>query len=717
MKPNFKLVLILSFFSLLFVTSCQNEFLEETPQNQEETLVPDSPLTAVMRSTVTNDGTVDNILDESSCFTVNLPVTIIANGITITIDSLEDLEVIEEIYDEFEDDEDDLDFLFPITIILNDYDDIVIENEDALETFIDDCLENEVDDSIECVDFVYPITMSIYNLSFQVIDNVTFNNDEDLYDFLDEFEDETDDQVIIASLNFPVSLVYADGSTAAVNNNQELQTAINAAEEDCDDSDEDDNCTQDEIEMYLQECSWTINDYPETNDLENLYLNFGPNGTLQIIDGVTTVAIGGNWSMSASNDGLPEIIVSDLTAYEFLEGSWIIVECDDDEFLIEYETTAGEEIQFELEQECENDLDCSAQEMIQTLKECKWWMGTSLLSPNYSGPLFFNDDNVLQVGYPDNNQLEGTWQIALTDTGLYLVIELPGDYQVISLEWQVVECDDDRVEFVSGDYSLVIEQECNDDSNPLGCLEANEIVLCDENNDGYEVFNLYEGLSEIDECEINNAVSVSYHTSLVDAESNANELTGVSSYTNISSPQTIYVRIEVSNNPSEFEVLEIDLELEDCSEETFNITGEWEMFKREKQDIYIAEITPDLEFIYDMHWIDVTSAFATESTLEFNEDYSFSDFYADVLVAEGIWNVSDDEMFSFTFNDDSSNGWSDLQDTYTVNFYCDNTMSIQYLVPPPAGDNDFQDSDFYVIQYYRTPGTSECEDLIEYQVD
>ena len=38
MKPNFKLVLILSFFAILFVTSCQNEFLEETPQNQEETL-------------------------------------------------------------------------------------------------------------------------------------------------------------------------------------------------------------------------------------------------------------------------------------------------------------------------------------------------------------------------------------------------------------------------------------------------------------------------------------------------------------------------------------------------------------------------------------------------------------------------------------------------------------------------------------------------------
>ena len=50
-----------------------------------------------------------------------------------------------------------------------------------------------------------------------------------------------------------------------------------------------------------------------------------------------------------------------------------------------------------MEQECEDDLDCSAQEVVLNLKECKWWMGTSLLSPNYSGPLFFNDNNVLLV--------------------------------------------------------------------------------------------------------------------------------------------------------------------------------------------------------------------------------------------------------------------------------------------------------------------------------
>ena len=79
-----------------------------------------------------------------------------------------------------------------------------------------------------------------------------------------------------------------------------------------------------------------------------------------------------------------------------------------------------------------------------------------------------------------------------------------------------------------------------------------------------------------------------------------------------------------------------------------------------------------------MATFDQTSQFSTDSTLEFNEDYSLNDFYAEVLVGEGIWNEINEDMFSFTFNDPLNN-WSNLANTYSVIFYCDNTISIQYL--------------------------------------
>ena len=74
-----------------------------------------------MQSTVTNDGSVDDIMDDADCFSVDLPVTVLVNDLSITINTLSDLQLIEDIYNEFDTDEDSLEFSFPITIILYNY--------------------------------------------------------------------------------------------------------------------------------------------------------------------------------------------------------------------------------------------------------------------------------------------------------------------------------------------------------------------------------------------------------------------------------------------------------------------------------------------------------------------------------------------------------------------------------------------------------------------
>ena len=102
MKTLFKLFTII-FFALLLFTSCQDEVIEETPVNEEEVLVANSALASSMRSTVTMDGSFDNIIDHANCLSIELPVTVVVNGLEIIIDSVEDYEVIEAIFDEFDD--------------------------------------------------------------------------------------------------------------------------------------------------------------------------------------------------------------------------------------------------------------------------------------------------------------------------------------------------------------------------------------------------------------------------------------------------------------------------------------------------------------------------------------------------------------------------------------------------------------------------------------
>lgn len=447
-----KNLVYLPFLVLMLMMSCQNEETEIINPSNNDIIEGDSVAANLMTRMATNDGSVDNIIDYANCLEVVLPVTVTANGITITIQSVADYSQLENILDAFTNDDDAVDITFPITVILNDYTEIIITSQQQLEELIDDCVgENEDDDDIECIDFVYPVSFSIYNTDFQVIDTVTINDDEALHDFLEDLEGP-----ILASLDFPVSLVTASGETVVVNSNQELEVAISDADGTCDEdddydwNDDDDDCTEENIELNLKECLWDISDYDNSNLFSDYYIDFNENYEFTVLDENSNAIHDGTWSVA--QDGAV-ITLTFTTDWEDLAGDWTIVNCDDDD---EY-----------------------------------------------------NLDN--------------------------------------------------------GQITMQIEQDCTVSNNPIGCLEANDIVKCDENNDGFETFNLYEGLSEIDGCTPAGTVQVSYHITLADAEANVNAIPTPEAFTNVSNPQTIYVRVELLNNPSQFEILEIGLILEDCS--------------------------------------------------------------------------------------------------------------------------------------------------------
>lgn len=464
-----KNVVYLSSLVLMLIMSCQNEETEIINPSNNDIIEGNSTAANLMARMATNDGSIDNIIDYANCLEVVLPVTVTANGITITIQSVTDYSQLENILDAFTNDDDAVDITFPITVILNDYTEMVITSEQQLEALIEDCVgENEDDDDIECIDFMYPVSFSIYNTDFQVIDTVTINDDEALHDFLEDLNGP-----ILASLDFPVSLITASGETVVVNSNEELEVAISDADGTCDEdddydwNDDDDNCTEENIELNLKECLWDISDYDNSNLFSDYYIDFNVNYEFTVLDENSNAIHDGTWSVA--QDGAV-ITLNFTTDWEDLAGDWTIVNCDDDD---EY-----------------------------------------------------NLDN--------------------------------------------------------GQITMQIEQDCTTSSGSLGCLEAETIVKCDENNDGFETFNLYEGLSDIDGCTIPSPVQVSYHETLADAENNTNQLTGVTSYTNISNPQTIYVRLEVLNNPSQYEILEMGLILEDCSNnytvddlENIAIEGQW----------------------------------------------------------------------------------------------------------------------------------------------
>ena len=155
MKTRLNLLYLVSFFALFMLASCQKEAVEITGLDTQETFVAESDLASLITQTSTMDGSSDNIIDGANGFSVNLPVTVIVNGVEITINSEADFELIEEIFDDSDDDTDSLEIVYPITITLSDYTEVVVNNQSELEALRAE-YSHENDDDIECIDFRIP---------------------------------------------------------------------------------------------------------------------------------------------------------------------------------------------------------------------------------------------------------------------------------------------------------------------------------------------------------------------------------------------------------------------------------------------------------------------------------------------------------------------------------------------------------------------------------
>lgn len=332
MRTTLKLISILILLMTFMFTSCRSEEVESIQTPAEDTL--NGNVADLMQRTALNDGSNDNIIDNANCVSISFPVTVIANGTEIIVNSEEDLDDIEDVFDEFDDDDDTIELIFPITIILSDFTEIVVNNEDELENYTDDCNgENEFDDDIECIDFQYPITANIFNSSNEIIDTIIITNDNELHDFIEDID--ADD---IITLNFPITVLLFDGTSMTINNLTELATAIENAEDLCDEDDDNDfndddcnNCTPSALDNLLTNCSnWTI-DKLERNDedLEDNYtgyvFNFMADGTL--LAEYNTNQYPGTWSSSGSGNDITVVI--DIPTLPDCNNNWILHEIEE----------------------------------------------------------------------------------------------------------------------------------------------------------------------------------------------------------------------------------------------------------------------------------------------------------------------------------------------------------------------------------------------------
>ena len=482
MKKFFKYTMYVSLLAVaLSFTSCQDEFEVISTGTEPQAITANSSTAQLIQHTSSNDGSFDNIVDGTSCFDIKFPYIVQVNGLELTIDSREDLHQIEEIFDAIDDDLDFLEILFPITITAGDFSEITINGLQDLRELAAECKEGGDDDDIECIDFVYPMTMYTFNVNLEQTSNVVVKSDRDLRIF---FKDLDENKLI--SFDFPISLKLYDGTTVTVANNEELAREIENAKDNCDEDDDndynDDDFNEDSFNDKLIECVWFVkefkrNDINQTIQYVDYILNFKEDGTVITgFRGATTIA--GTWSTTVGDDGA-KLNMEFETSVDFnLE--WNVYDIGDNRIKL----FNGESNRIIMKQICVEDLaEANPDTLREILKECSWVIKKVKQQGEELDRLLgyefkFMAEGIITLSNGVNTS-EGTWEIALNAEQKLVMAITMGEEPGVSFEWPIREMANNRLKFEVDEigYELVMQRVCDNNNADGDVAEIRNFMM------------------------------------------------------------------------------------------------------------------------------------------------------------------------------------------------------------------------------------------------
>jgi len=444
LKKPFILLLIIGFA----FTSCQKEDEEFIDLENEETVTANSVLTNLLIRSAQNFGIIDDLIDGNSCATIKFPFTVIANGQKVTLQNEDDFEIIEDIFDQFPNDQDTLEIVFPITLILEDYSEVVVNSQQELDALVANCESSGGSNSIGCVQFVYPITFFVYNEDQQQTGTVVVNSDLELYLFLSGLDD--DDFI---SLQFPVSVILNDGSTVEVSSNAELQQLI----EGCDNSTTD-PVDPTELEQALTDGVWYVtyffDDFDETADFNGYEFSFFADNTAQATNGSNTVP--GSWSLSGSST--PDLILNfgDDDPFDELDEDWDIIEATNEIIRLRDESGDGSIDYLTFERTpATGGGGTTTNEFIDTITNGNWYVnlleddGEVETCDYVQYEFVYNIDGTV-AAISSNNTVNGFWTVENDSSGLDLILnfDITGEddpFEDLNDDWDVTSFNQDEI--------------------------------------------------------------------------------------------------------------------------------------------------------------------------------------------------------------------------------------------------------------------------------
>lgn len=326
MKSVLQLLYVL--FGLMLLISCQVE--ESTiVQDQAQNLSASSPLSKAMARVTQNNTSVDNILDGTSVFVVKLPVTITLNNINLTVSSASDYATVQLIKEASNSDDDVVNYTFPIQVTLRNYQVIVVNSINQLNSIIS--ANNDISE-ISCSSIQFPITINEYDSSNQIANVITFISDSQVINYLLNLS-----SGVFYSINYPISVLDSSNQTVVLTSNSQFIDLIEFSISQCGTN----SGSTDTFISVITSGTWRVSYYfddddDETSDYQEYVFTFNTNNTITVVKNGITYS--GTWSFY-EDDGVDVFEInftdSELSEladdWELLEFSNSLIELKDDD--------------------------------------------------------------------------------------------------------------------------------------------------------------------------------------------------------------------------------------------------------------------------------------------------------------------------------------------------------------------------------------------------
>lgn len=418
--------------------SCQKESVELIDETTDNTITANSPLSNLVLRTTQNAGIDDDIIDRNSCCSVFYPVGVVVNGQQLMIENQSDLQLIRDIYDLFPNDTDTLEIDYPIDLIYENYNIYPINNETELVRYSDDCSGSN---EITCIDYVYPITYFTYNSNQQQTGSIVVHNDVEMYLFLQDLS--TDDFI---SIDFPISVILADGNILVVNNNLELETAIM----DCVNNANTDPVDPTQFEQDLTNGVWYVtyyfDDYDETSDFFGYEFSFALDHTALAV--INSTSVNGEWNFMGGSQPELDLYFGVDTPLDELDEDWEILESNSE--LIRLKHISGSDGSTDLltfgRTPNSGGSNADINNFIENITTGIWYVNLFDngidQTCNYRDYVFTYMANGIVTAEGISSTIEGFWVVENGSSGLELILNFNGmgsTFEDLNDDWDVSE--------------------------------------------------------------------------------------------------------------------------------------------------------------------------------------------------------------------------------------------------------------------------------------